>query len=123
MRFIRLLGVTVIVYGFSYLMYGTMQFFGMVNYTASRHLVGLNFSIGAISFAIGVGLLLAKEWARVAWLAASTMLLAEHVFFLALFYLTGEIPPLQIMNVILITMLFLIAWSKLTRTSVKQHFH
>jgi hypothetical protein len=34
----------------------------------------------------------------------------------------GMNPTMQILNVIIITLLFLIAWSKLTRSAVKQYF-
>ena len=122
MRFIRLLAAVVILYGMSYMMYASMQLFGMVNYRASMYLIELNLSIGVITFVIGIGLLLAKEWARFAWLAAATVLLAEHIFFLTLFYATGSIPTLQVLNVVLILLLCLISWSKLTRSAVKQHF-
>lgn len=123
MRFIKLLGVLVIFYGLSYLMYGLRQLFDMVGYRADMYIIELNLSIGAITFVIGVGLILAKEWARIALLTAVTVLLAQHVFFLGLAFLSGMNPTLQILNVILIVLLFLIAWSKLTRSTVKQLFH
>ena len=121
MRFIRFLGAVVILYGLSYLLYGLRQLFGMVDYYADMDIIELNLSIGAITFVIGIGLILAKEWARIAWLAAVTVLLAEHIFFLAVTFWGGLNAILQIFNVILIGLLFLIAWSKLTRSSVKQH--
>ena len=123
MRFIRLLGAVVIFYGLSYIVYGLRQFFGMVNYHADTYIIELNLSIGVITFVTGIGLILAKEWARIAWLAAATVLLAEHLFFLGVTLMDDLNPTLQIFNVILITLLFLIAWSKLTRSSVKQYFH
>ena len=123
MRFVRLLGITVIVYGFSYVMYGTMQLFGMVNYHAGLSLILLNACIGLISLVIGIGLLLAQDWARVSWLAVVTMLFTEHVFLTTLFFFTGDIPTLQQLNMFLISLLFLITWSNLTRSHVKQHFH
>ena len=122
MRFIRLLGAAVIFYGLSYIMYGLRQIFGLVDYRASMYVIELNLSIGVITFVIGIGLVLAKEWARVACLAAVTVLLAEHLFFLAATFMGGSNPTMQILNVIVIILLFLIAWSKLTRSAVKQHF-
>jgi uncharacterized membrane protein len=86
------------------------------------YVIELNLSIGVITFVIGIGLILAKEWARIACLAAVTVLLAEHLFFLAVTFMGGMNPTMQILNVIIITLLFLIAWSKLTRSAVKQYF-
>jgi hypothetical protein len=122
MRFIQLLGAVVIVYGLSYIMYGLQQLFGMVGYRADMYVIELNLSIGVITFVIGIGLILAKEWARIACLAAVTVLLAEHLFFLAVTFMGALNPTMQILNVIIITLLFLIAWSKLTRSSIKQYF-
>jgi hypothetical protein len=122
MRLIQLLGAVVIVYGLSYIMYGLQQLFGMEGYRADMYVIELNLSIGVITFVIGIGLILAKEWARIACLAAVTVLLAEHLFFLAVTFMGGMNPTMQILNVIIITLLFLIAWSKLTRSAVKQYF-
>ena len=122
MRFIRLLGAVVIVYGLSYIMYGLQQRLGMVGYRASTYVIELNLSIGVATLVIGIGLILAKEWARIACLAAVTVLLAEHLLFLAVTFMSGMNPTMQIVNVIIITLLFLVAWSKLTRSSVKQYF-
>jgi hypothetical protein len=122
MRLIQLLGAVVIVYGLSYIMYGLQQLFGMEGYRADMYVIELNLSLGVITFVIGIGLILAKEWARIACLAAVTVLLAEHLFFLAVTFMGGMNPTMQILNVIIITLLFLIAWSKLTRSAVKQYF-
>ena len=122
MRFVRLLAALLIVYGISYLLYGLRQHFGLVGYDADRYIITLNLNIGIITLWIGVGLFRAKEWARVACLTAVTLLLTMHIFFLALSYLTGLDPTLQTLNVILIILLFLISWSKLTRSTVKQLF-
>ena len=121
MRFIRVLGAFVILYGLSYIVYGLGQSFGMVGYHAD--IIELNLSIGVITLITGIGLILAKEWARIAWLAAATVLLAQHIFFLGVALMNDLNPTGQILNVILITLLFLIAWSKLTTSSVKQYFH
>ena len=123
MRFIRLLAALLIVYGFSYLMYGLMQHFGTVGYKADRWVITLNLNIGVFTLYVGIGLLMAREWARVACLTVITMLLTLHVFLLALMFLTGGDLTLQIMNVILTTLIFLISWSKLTKASVKELFH
>jgi len=122
MRFIRVLGAIVSFYGLTYIVYGLRQFFGMVDYRASTYIIELSLSIGAITFVIGIGLILAKEWARNAWLVAATVLLAQHIYFLGMALVDGFNPTEQILNVILITSLFLIAWSKLTTSSVKQYF-
>lgn len=122
MRFVRLLSAVVIVYGFSYLLYGLRQHFGNVGYQADRATIFLNLNIGIVTFNIGVGLLLAKEWARAAWLAAVTLMLTLHIFLLTLTYLNGIDPTLPFLNVILTLLLFLISWSKLTNSTVKQLF-
>ena len=123
MRFVRLLGALVSFYGLSYLMYGLMQYFGNVGYHADRSLIALNINIGFVMLCIGVGLIMAKEWARIAVLFAVTLLLAMHVFFLAITFLAGLDPTLQIMNVGLTLLMFLVSWSKLPRTNVKELFH
>jgi hypothetical protein len=123
MRFVRLLGALVTFYGLSYLMYGLMQLFNRVGYHADWSLVVLNLNIGLVMFLIGVGLVRAKEWARIATLFAVTLLLSMHVFFLAITHLAGVDPTLQIMNVVLTALLFLISWSKLVKADVKELFH
>ena len=122
MRFIRLLAALLIVYGFSYLMYGLMQHFNLLGYNADRWVITLNLNIGVFTLYVGIGMLWAKEWARVACLTIITMLLTLHVFLLALMFLTGGDLTLQITNVILTSLIFLISWSKLTRASVKELF-
>jgi uncharacterized membrane protein (DUF2068 family) len=122
MRFIRVLGAIVSFYGLTYIVYGLEQSLGMVEYRANAYIIELNLSIGVITFVIGIGLLLAKEWARNAWLVATTVLLAQHIYFLGMAIVDSLSPTGQILNVILITFLFLIAWLKLTTSSVKQHF-
>lgn len=109
-------------YGSSYVMYALMQYFGYVPYTAEQHVIELNVNIGLFTFVIGIGLVLTKEWARVACLSAVTLLLSIHIFLLGLSYLTGTDPTMQVMNVILIVLLFLVSWSKLTKPGVKQLF-
>lgn len=122
MRFVRLLGALVVFYGFSYVLYGLRQHFGLVGYNTERYIITLNLNIGAITIPIGVGLLRAKEWARTAWLTIVTLLLTIHVFFLGIIYLGEGDLTLQILNVILIIMLFLISWSRLPTSTVKQLF-
>ena len=122
MRFIRLLGVTMIIYGSSYVLYGLMQYLGRVPYIAEHHVIELNVNIGLFTFVIGVGLLRAKEWARVACLPAVTLLLSLHIFLLALTYLNGADLTMQVMNLILIVLLFLVSWTRLTKPDVKQIF-
>ena len=123
MRFIRILGACVSLYGLTYIVYGFRQLFGLLDYRADMYIIELNLSIGAITFVIGIGLVFIKEWARNAWLVATTVLLAQHIYFLGMALVDGLSPTGQTLNVILITLLFLIAWSKLTTSTVKQHFH
>lgn len=117
-----MLGALMLIYGFSYLLYGVKQSLGLVGYNAGSYVIQLNLSIGVITFVIGIGLLLRKEWARIAQLAAVTVLLTEHIFFLAISFMSGMNLTLQMLNVILILLLFFISWSKLTKPDVVQHF-
>jgi hypothetical protein len=125
MRFIRLLGAVVVFYSFSYLYYGSMQFFSVLRYASSAVLikyVAINLTIGLVMFLIGVGVLLAKEWARVALLVTATVLLLVHALFLRLFVAYGYDLTQQIWNVSLTGFIVLLSWLNLTKPSVKKYF-
>ena len=84
--------------------------------------IPINLVIGAVTFIIGIGLLLLKEWARTAWLVTGIVLLLLHAVLLRLFYAIGEDLAQQLLNVVMIVVLVLISWMKLTQPSVKKHF-
>ena len=126
MRLIRLLGAVVILYGLSYLFHALLQILGSI-LTASAsslhvHVIGLNLCIGTITTVIGIGLLLAKNWARIAWLVVVTVLVLEHCVILFLWYLRGQDLTGQALNVVITSCLALISWAKLTKESTKKHF-
>jgi hypothetical protein len=126
MRFVRLLAVVILLYGLSYLQYGLLQLYSAIRsggaVETDWYIIATNFNIGLVTFIIGVGLLIAKEWARKLWLLCSIVLLAIHLFLLFMFYVNGLRGTQQILNVILISILLLISWTKLTRRNVKQLF-
>ena len=126
MRFIRLLGVVIIFYGLSYLLHGLTQFYWVVQSRALRHVswyvIATNFNIGAVTFVIGIGILLAKEWARTLWLMSSIALLAVHIFYMWLFSGTAGATQ-QAINLFLIIMLALLSWTKLTKPEVRELFN
>lgn len=49
---------------------------------SSAFIIIINLTIGVMTLLIGLGLLRAKEWARLAWLAAAGVLLVIHCLFL-----------------------------------------
>jgi hypothetical protein len=125
MRFIRLFGALIIFYSLSYLLYGLVQlvsFLFVSDRTELLKYVEINLSIGGVTFIVGIGLLLAKEWARIAMLITTIVLLVIHGMVLIYFYATGKNPTLQIMNFLLMVLLVLISWTTLTKASVKKHF-
>lgn len=126
MRFVRLLGVVIIFYGLSYLQFGVKQLYDALNHGPSRpiswYVILTNFNIGLIIFVVGIGVLLAKEWARILWLMSSIALVAVHIALLALLYANGENQTQQFLNAVLIVILSLISWTKLTRQDVKELF-
>ena len=79
-------------------------------------------SAEAAGVASGIGLLLAKEWARLAWLVTAIVLMLFHAVLLRLFYGTGEDLTQQLLNVVMIVFLVLISWTKLTQPSIKKLF-
>jgi hypothetical protein len=125
MRFIRLFGALIIFYSLSYLLYGLVQlvsFLFVSDRTELLKYVEINLSIGSVTFIVGIGLLLAKEWARIAMLITTIVLLVIHGMVLIYFYAAGKNPTLQIMNFLLMVLLVLISWTTLTKASVKKHF-
>jgi hypothetical protein len=125
MRLIRLLGAVVILYGFSYLFHALLQILGSIlSWYASSlhvHVIGLNLCIGTAATVIGVGLLLLKKWARIAWLVTVTLLVLEHCLVLLLWYVDGQDLTGQILNVALTSFLAVISWAKLTEERTKKH--
>ena len=123
MRFVRLLGVTIIIYGLSYMRHVVTQlylfFVDIPNPEFSRYIL-VNMNIGMATFILGIGLLLAKEWARISWLMSSIALLAVHTTII--FLPPGPNFVMPILNLVLIVLLSLISWWKLTRPSVKELF-
>jgi uncharacterized membrane protein (DUF2068 family) len=125
-RFVRILGAVVIFYGLSYLQFGGVQLYEALYYRASQqvnwYVVASNFNIGIVTVVIGIGLILAKEWARVLWLMCSIVFLAIHIFLLAMFYTDRRMLTQQVSNTALIFILILISWTKLTRPDIKELF-
>ena len=127
MRLIRLLGVVVIFYGFSYLLYGLLQILGSILawYASSMHVhvIGLNLCIGTITTVIGIGLLLLRKWARIALLVTVTLLVFEHSLVLFLWYVRGgQNLTAQAFNVTATSLLALSSWVMLTNERTKKHF-
>jgi len=127
MRLIRLLGVVVIFYGFSYLLYGLLQILGSIlSWYASAmhvHVIGLNLCIGTITTVIGIGLLLLRKWARIALLVTVTLLVFEHSLVLFLWYVRGgQNLTAQAFNVTATSLLALSSWVMLTNERTKKHF-
>lgn len=125
MRLIRLLGVVVLFYSMSYLLHALMQVTSSALNPGRTELfkyIPINLVIGAVTFIIGVGLLLLKEWARTAWLVTGIALLLIHAVLLRLFYASGGDLTNQLLNMVLIVLLVLISWMKLTQPSIKKHF-
>jgi len=127
MRLIRLLGVVVIFYGFSYLLYGLLQILGsIVSWYASAmhvHVIGLNLCIGSTTTVIGIGLLFLRKWARIALLVTVTMLVFEHSLVLFLWYVRGgQDLTSQAFNVTATSLLALSSWVMLTNERTKKHF-
>jgi hypothetical protein len=127
MRLIRLLGVVVIFYGLSYLLHGLLQILGSIlSWHASSihvHVIGLNLCIGTAATVIGIGLLLLRKWARIAWLVTVTLLVLEHCMVLFLWYVRGgQDLKAQAFNVAATSILALVSWAMLTNESTKKHF-
>ena len=126
MTTVRLLGIVIIFYGLSYIQFGIKQMYEAVNYAGQRqvnwYIIITNLNIGLMVFVIGIGVLLAKEWARILWLMSSIALASLHIAFLALFYANGQTQAQQLLNTGLILILLVISWTTLNREKVKQLF-
>ena len=127
MRIIRLLGVVVILYGLTYLFHAVRQILGsLLSGSASMlhmHVIGLNLCIGTVATVIGIGLVLARKWARIAWLVTVTLLVLEHCLVLFLWYVRGNQDiTTQAFNVVLTSCIAVISWAKLTSESTRKHF-
>ena len=125
MRLIRLLGVVVIFYSMSYLLHALMQVVSSAQNPGRTELfkyIPINLLIATVTFIIGIGLLLLKEWARTAWLVTGILLLLLHALLLRLFYASGEDISNQLLNMVMIVLLVLISWMNLTKPSVKKYF-
>ena len=125
MRLIRMMGALIIFYGLSYLVQGLAQLASFLRYDDRGALVKyifINLVIAFSTMTIGVGLMLVKEWARMAWLIGVSVLLMIHVFFLLLFVVQGSRLNQQMVNVGLIIPLALISWACLTKPSYRAHF-
>jgi hypothetical protein len=127
MKIIRLLGVVVILYGLTYLFHAVRQVLGSIlsGYASSLHVhvIGLNLWIGTVATIIGIGLVLARKWARIAWLVTVTLLVLEHCLVLFLWYVRGNQDlATQTFNVVLTSCIAVISWSKLTKEATRKHF-
>lgn len=115
--------MAIIVYGFSFMRYAGKQLFSIFtegpDAVLFRYML-LNLNIGLVTFILGVGLLFAKEWARIAWLMCAIALVVLHT--VALFLASESNRTLPFLNLVVIVLLFLISWVKLTRPSVKELF-
>ena len=127
MRLIRLLGAVVVLYGCSYLFHALLQIVGSIlSWYASSlhvHVIGLNLCIGTAATVIGVGLILLRKWARIAWLVTVTLLVLEHCLVLFLWYVRGgQNLTAQAFNVTATSLLALSSWVMLTNERTKKHF-
>src|ERR1041384_7729177 len=103
MRFVTILSVAIIIYGLSYLRYAVTQIYLLsthaLNPTLLKYML-LNLNIGLVTFVLGIGLIRAKEWARITWLIVSIVLLVLHGAIL--FFGTNRNFTLPILNFIVI---------------------
>ena len=123
MRFVRLLGAAIMVYGLSYMRHAVTQlyqFFIAESNIALPRIILFNLNIGMVTFVLGIGVLLAKEWARISWLMSSIALLAIHT--VVLFLPRGSSYTEPILNFVVIVLFCLISWVKLNQPSVKELF-
>jgi len=87
------------------------------------HVIGLNLCIGTVATVIGIGLVLARKWARIAWLVTVTLLVLEHCLVLFFWYVRGNQDiTTQAFNVVLTSCIAVISWAKLTSESTRKHF-
>lgn len=126
MRFLRLLGAVVGFYGLSYFLHAFMQILSVMPHNLFRPvaliIIGLNLAIGLLAVVNGVGLILAKKWSRVSWLASVTFLVLFHNLLLVLTYMLGQDLTQQLLNVLLAFFLAVISWAKLGDSAGKEYF-
>jgi len=126
MRFVRLLSAVAVFYGLSYFFHALLQILSTMRFGGPEplHLVfiGTNLVIGVVTLINGIGLLLAKKWSRVSWLATVTLLVLFHNFILLLTYWVGADLTQQLLNVVLIFFLAVISWAKLGDDEGKKYF-
>lgn len=122
MRFVRLLGATIVIYGLSYMRHVVTELYLFFTHgpNAEPRFILANLNIGIVTFMLGIGLLLTKEWARISWLMSSIALLALHTVILFLPRESNFTTP--ILNFVLIVLLSLISLWKLTRPEIKELF-
>lgn len=126
MRFVRLLGIVIMFYGVSFLQFGAVQFYEAIYYRLVRvnwYIIASNVNIGLVIAVTGIGLIFAKEWARIFWLMSTIALIALEIYLLVMTIVDEARPGLQLLNVILLLLLSVISWLKLTRPEVKELFH
>lgn len=122
MRFVRLLGVTIFIYGFSYLRYAVTQMY--LSFTnapdPSPKFTVANLGISIGMFMLGIDLLRRKEWARISWLVTLIPLLAVHTVNLFLPRQSNFTMP--ILKFVLMVVLSVVSFWKLTRPEIKDLF-
>lgn len=113
-------------YGVSFLQFGAVQFYEAIYYRLVRvnwYIIASNVNIGLVIAVTGIGLIFAKEWARIFWLMSTIALIALEIYLLVMTIVDEARPGLQLLNVILLLLLSVISWLKLTRPEVKELFH
>lgn len=122
MRFVRLLGVTIFIYGFSYLRYAVTQMY--LSFTnapdPSPKFTVANLGISIVIFMLAIDLLRIKEWARISWLVTLIPLLAVHTVNLFLPRQSNFTMP--ILKFVLMVVLSVVSFWKLTRPEIKELF-
>jgi hypothetical protein len=123
MKFVRLLSVAILIYGFSYLRYAGMQMY--LSFTEapdpSPRFTIANLTISTVMFMLGIGLLRTKEWARISWLMSLIPFLA--VFMVDLLLSRQSNFPMPILNLVLMVLLSVVSFWKLTRPEIKELFN
>jgi hypothetical protein len=122
MTFVRLLGVTILIYGFSYMRYAVTQMY--LSFTSapdpSPKFTVANLGISIVLFMLGIELLRRKDWARICWLMTLIPLLVVHLMDLILPRQSKFTMP--ILNLVLMVLLSLVSFWKLTRPEIKELF-
>lgn len=122
MRFIKLLGLVVILYGLSYLLQAGRQIVSGSFDIVRVLVIGLNLTIGFVTLVNGIGLFRIRPWSRIAWLVTVIALVLEHALILLLWYLFGLELTLPVLLLLLVFFLAVLSWVKLSDESIKKHF-